>query len=98
MGSLSFKKFRPRYLVFKQIHTLSTCLDWILQLISGLRSLHLLDIVHRDLRNDNLVFLMIIPGLPLSMWKATGESVRLLNYLATLTCILNGPRSQIPMI
>ena len=29
---------------------------WLLQLISGLKTLHLLGIVHRDLRLDNLVF------------------------------------------
>ncbi|KZL86273.1 serine threonine-protein kinase 6 [Colletotrichum incanum] len=55
-GKLVFEKFKPRYLVLGQVHALSTYLDWILQLISGLKSLHLLGIVHRDLRIDNLVF------------------------------------------
>ncbi|KDN70606.1 putative serine/threonine-protein kinase 6 [Colletotrichum sublineola] len=55
-GKLVFEKFKPRYLVLGQVHALPTYLDWILQLISGLKSLHLLDIVHRDLRIENLVF------------------------------------------
>ncbi|TQN65275.1 Mitogen-activated protein kinase kinase kinase mom-4 [Colletotrichum shisoi] len=55
-GKLVFEKFKPRYLVLGQVHALSTYLAWVLQLISGLKSLHLLDIVHRDLRIDNLVF------------------------------------------
>ncbi|KAK1579903.1 uncharacterized protein LY79DRAFT_592630 [Colletotrichum navitas] len=55
-GKLVFEKFKPRYLVLGQVHALSTYLAWILQLISGLKSLYLLDIVHCDLRIDNLVF------------------------------------------
>ncbi|KAK2017599.1 hypothetical protein LZ32DRAFT_684643 [Colletotrichum eremochloae] len=55
-GKLVFEKFKPRYLVLGQVHALPTYLDWILQLISGLKSLHLLGIVHRDLRIENLVF------------------------------------------
>ncbi|KAI2463227.1 kinase-like domain-containing protein [Annulohypoxylon bovei var. microspora] len=54
-GELVFEKFKSRY-VLAFIRTLDIYKSWILQLISGLRSLHSLGIVHRDLRIDNLLF------------------------------------------
>lgn len=54
-GELVFEKFIPRYiLVF--VKTLAIYKSLILQLIFGLKCLHSLGIVHRDLRIDNLVF------------------------------------------
>ncbi|KAK1658103.1 kinase-like domain-containing protein [Colletotrichum godetiae] len=53
---LVFEKFKPRYLVLGRVHPLSTYINWILQLISGVKTLHSLGIVHRDLRIDNFVF------------------------------------------
>ncbi|KAG5756991.1 hypothetical protein H9Q72_005617 [Fusarium xylarioides] len=52
---LVFEKLVPRY-VLAAVHPFSTYKQWILQLVDGLRYLHSLDIVHRDLRIDNLVF------------------------------------------
>ncbi|KAI9726556.1 MAG: hypothetical protein M1834_008998 [Cirrosporium novae-zelandiae] len=54
-GKLVFEKFKPRYIV-ALFHSLDTYKSWILQLIAGLKCLHLLGIVHRDLRLDNLLF------------------------------------------
>ncbi|KAJ2986937.1 hypothetical protein NUW58_g4791 [Xylaria curta] len=54
-GELVFEKLVPRY-VLAAVHPLSTYKDWILQLVDGLCYLHSLDIVHRDLRIDNLLF------------------------------------------
>ncbi|KAI1126951.1 kinase-like domain-containing protein [Nemania abortiva] len=54
-GELVFEKYTPRY-VLSALHPLSAYRTWILQLIDGLRCLHSLDIIHRDLRIDNLVF------------------------------------------
>ncbi len=54
-NELVFEKFAPRY-VLAAVHPLSTYKSWILQLIEGLRCLHSMNIVHRDLRIDNLVF------------------------------------------
>lgn len=55
-GKLVFNKYKERYLVLGKIHSLFKYKAWILQLISGLKCLHSLDIIHRDLRIDNLVF------------------------------------------
>ncbi|KAI9771509.1 MAG: hypothetical protein M1840_002129 [Geoglossum simile] len=52
---LVFEKFKSRY-VLAFVRTLDIYKSWILQLISGLRSLHSLGIIHRDLRIDNLLF------------------------------------------
>ncbi|EEH06852.1 conserved hypothetical protein [Histoplasma capsulatum G186AR] len=52
---LVFEKFRARY-TLALVYTLAVYKSWILQLISGLKCLHSLGIVHRDLRIDNLVF------------------------------------------
>ncbi|KAF4943500.1 hypothetical protein FGADI_13376 [Fusarium gaditjirri] len=52
---LVFEKLVPRY-VLAAVHPLSAYKAWILQLVDGLHCLHSLDIVHRDLRIDNLVF------------------------------------------
>lgn len=52
---LVFRKYNPRY-VLALVHQLATYKRWILQVIDGLRCLHSLGIVHRDLRIDNLVF------------------------------------------
>lgn len=54
-GELVFEKLAPRY-VLAAVHPLAAYQAWILQLVDGLRCLHSLDIVHRDLRIDNLVF------------------------------------------
>lgn len=54
-GEPVFEKFRPRY-ILAFVNTLAMYKRWILQLISGLRCLHSLGIIHRDLRIDNLVF------------------------------------------
>lgn len=54
-GELVFEKFNPRY-VLAFVHPLAAHKTWILQLIFGLRCLHYLGIVHRDLRIDNFVF------------------------------------------
>lgn len=53
---LVFEKFKSRPFVLGRLHPLSMYLDWTLQLISGLKALHSLVIVHRDLRIDNIVF------------------------------------------
>ncbi|KAG6367252.1 hypothetical protein INS49_001438 [Diaporthe citri] len=53
-AELVFNKFTPRY-VFGQVYPLATYKTWILQVIDGLRCLHSVEIVHRDLRIDNLV-------------------------------------------
>jgi Protein kinase domain len=54
-GELVFEKFKPRY-VLAFVNTLAAYKTWILQVISGLKYLHSLGIVHRDLRIDNLIF------------------------------------------
>ncbi|KAI1780299.1 hypothetical protein F4818DRAFT_395304 [Hypoxylon cercidicola] len=54
-GQLVFEKFHPRY-ALALVHPLKAYKSWILQVISGLKFLHSLGIVHRDLRIDNLVF------------------------------------------
>ncbi|KAK3376201.1 kinase-like domain-containing protein [Lasiosphaeria ovina] len=54
-GELVFEQFAPRH-VLAAVHPLAKYKEWILQLINGLRTLHSLEIVHRDLRIDNLVF------------------------------------------
>jgi serine/threonine protein kinase len=54
-GELVFERFKSRY-VLAFVHTLTVYKCWILQLISGLKCLHSLGIIHRDLRIDNLVF------------------------------------------
>ena len=52
---LVFQKLNPRY-ILATVYPLSVYKAWILQLIDGLRCLHSLAIVHRDLRIENLVF------------------------------------------
>ena len=54
-GELVFEKFNPHY-ILAAVHSQSVYKAWILQVIDGLRCLHSLAIVHRDLRIDNLVF------------------------------------------
>ncbi|MCJ1329841.1 hypothetical protein MMC10_006522 [Thelotrema lepadinum] len=54
-GKLVFEKFNSRY-VLAVMRPISVYKAWILQLIDGLRCLHALGIVHRDLRIDNLLF------------------------------------------
>ncbi|KAJ5831940.1 hypothetical protein N7474_000251 [Penicillium riverlandense] len=54
-SKLVFEKFKPRYFLV-YIYPLATYKVWILQIISGLKCLHSLGIVHRDLRIDNIVF------------------------------------------
>lgn len=54
-GELVFEKFNPRH-VLVAVHPVSAYKAWILQLVDGLRCLHSLDIMHRDLRIDNFVF------------------------------------------
>lgn len=54
-GELVLERFTPRYLL-AAVHPLSAYQTWILQVIEGLRCLHSLGIVYRDLRIDNLVF------------------------------------------
>ena len=53
---LVFKKYYRCYYALARVHPVSVYKKWILQLIDGLRCLHALDVVHRDLRIDNLVF------------------------------------------
>lgn len=50
-----FEKFNPRY-ILAAVHSLSVYKAWPLQVIDGLCCLHSLEIVHRDLHIDNLVF------------------------------------------
>ncbi|KAJ6027486.1 uncharacterized protein N7446_003922 [Penicillium canescens] len=54
-GWLVFDKYKPRY-VLGYIYPLSVYKNWILQIVSGMKWLHSLGIVHRDLRIDNIVF------------------------------------------
>lgn len=54
-GELVFEKFNPRY-ILAAVYSLPVYKTWILQIVDGLRCLHSLTIVHRDLRIDNLVF------------------------------------------
>ncbi|KAI1109662.1 kinase-like domain-containing protein [Nemania sp. NC0429] len=54
-GELVFEKLVPWY-VLAAVHPLSSYKDWILQLVDGLRYLHSLGVVHRDLRINNLLF------------------------------------------
>ncbi|KAI9698044.1 MAG: hypothetical protein M1836_004397 [Candelina mexicana] len=54
-GELVFEKFKSRY-ILAFIRTPDIYKSWVLQLISGLQTLHSLGIVHRDLRIDNLLF------------------------------------------
>ncbi|KXG50086.1 uncharacterized protein PGRI_060530 [Penicillium griseofulvum] len=54
-GKLVFQRFKPRY-VLGYIYPLATYKDWLLQIISGMKTLHSLGIIHRDLRIDNIVF------------------------------------------
>ena len=54
-GELVFEKFNPFY-ILGLVHSLSVYKTWLLQLIDGLRCLHSLGIVHRDLCIRNLVF------------------------------------------
>ena len=56
IGALVFEKFEPRYVQLASVHPLGTYKACILQVISGLRCLHSLGIVHRDLRIDSLLF------------------------------------------
>ena len=55
VGELVFERFEPYY-VLGLVHPLRTYKAWILQVIAGLRCLHSLGIVHRDLRIANLLF------------------------------------------
>lgn len=55
-GELVFRKLRPRYILAPVARPLATYKTWILQAIEGLRCLHSVGIVHRDLRLDNVVF------------------------------------------
>ncbi|KAJ5106746.1 hypothetical protein N7456_003421 [Penicillium angulare] len=55
-GELVFQKFLSRQYVLGYIYPLSMYKDWILQIISGMKVLHSLGIVHRDLRIDNILF------------------------------------------
>jgi hypothetical protein len=54
-GELVFEKYTPHW-ALAILRPLSVYKTWILQLIDGLRCLHSLDIVHRDLRIANLLF------------------------------------------
>ncbi|KAI9780938.1 MAG: hypothetical protein M1835_004380 [Candelina submexicana] len=54
-GELVFEKLKSRY-ILAFIRTPDVYKSWVLQLISGLETLHSLGIVHRDLRIDNLLF------------------------------------------
>ena len=54
-GKLVFNKLNTRA-VLTFIHPLKKYKAWILQVISGLKVLHLLGIIHRDLGIDNTVF------------------------------------------
>lgn len=54
-GELVFERSNPRY-ILSFVKTLAIYKNWILQLTSGLQSLHSVDIIHRDLRIDNLLF------------------------------------------
>lgn len=54
-GKLVFEKFKSRY-VLGYIYPLAVYKDWLLQIISGMKKLHFLGIIHRDLRIDNIVF------------------------------------------
>ena len=52
---LVFQRLNPHY-ILASVYPLSVYKTWILQLIDGLRCLHSLAIIHRDLRIQNLVF------------------------------------------
>ncbi|KAJ5934557.1 hypothetical protein N7466_004104 [Penicillium verhagenii] len=54
-GKLVFEKFKSRY-ILGYIYPLTVYKDWLLQIISGMKKLHSLGIIHRDLRIDNIVF------------------------------------------
>ncbi|KAJ5339296.1 hypothetical protein N7452_006024 [Penicillium brevicompactum] len=54
-GNLVFEKFKSRF-VLGYIYTLDVYKDWLLQIISGMKTLHSLGIIHRDLRIDNIIF------------------------------------------
>lgn len=55
-GELVFEKFHSHHFILYSIHPPATYKRWILQIISGLKCLHSLGIIHRDLRINNLVF------------------------------------------
>lgn len=55
-GKLVFEKFVNRVFVLGHIHCLADYKNWILQIISGMKTLHSLGIVHRALHINNLLF------------------------------------------
>ncbi|EJD48580.1 hypothetical protein AURDEDRAFT_136179 [Auricularia subglabra TFB-10046 SS5] len=55
-GELVFESFAHHYVLYQAAYPLSTYKTWILQLIDGLRCLHSLGIVHRDIGIFNLVW------------------------------------------
>ncbi|KAI1810730.1 kinase-like domain-containing protein [Poronia punctata] len=55
-GKLVFEKLSTSAVTFSRVSSLAVYKSWILQLIDALDCLHSVDIVHRDLRTDNLLF------------------------------------------
>lgn len=55
-GELVFQKLSYCWRTLGRFSSLAFYKSWILQLINGLDCLHSVDIVHRDLRAENLVF------------------------------------------
>ncbi|KAI1108493.1 kinase-like domain-containing protein [Nemania sp. NC0429] len=55
-GELAFEKLLPCQFVIQKFSALDDFKRWILDMIDGLGCLHLLGIVHRDIRIDNCLF------------------------------------------